>query len=440
MRAVSFKGGVHPSYSKDRSSDCAISELPAPDEIAIPLSQHIGAPAKPCVGKGDEVLIGQPVGEPAGFVSVPVHSSVSGKVKAIEPRPGAMGQPVMSVIVTNDGEDRQVDFEGLGDSWKSADAGDIKELIKNAGLVGMGGAAFPSHVKLSPPPDKPIDTLILNGAECEPYLTADHRVMVERPADVLTGLQIAAKVLGAEKLIVGIERNKPDALDAISAAAEGTRVEVVALKVKYPQGAEKQLIDACLERQVPSAGLPMDVGVVVHNVGTSTAIADAVVAGRPLFKRVVTVTGAMVAEPANLTMRVGTPVAVAIERCKGDLEGTGKLILGGPMMGFTQHTDQVPVTKGTSGILLLAPEDVDTREPGACIRCGRCVEACPMRLVPTDIANLGSRGMYDDADKADALDCIECGSCAFDCPARLPLVQEIRLAKAAIMAAKRKQG
>jgi electron transport complex protein RnfC len=440
MRAVSFRGGVHPSYSKDRSSGCAIAELPAPDEVAIPLSQHIGAPAKPCVGKGDEVLMGQAVGEPAGFVSVPVHAPVSGKVKAIESRPGAMGQAVLSVIVANDGEDRLAELEGLGDDWESADVGTIRELIKNAGLVGMGGAAFPTHVKLSPPPDKPIDTLILNGAECEPFLTADHRVMVERPADVLIGLHIAAKVLGAEKLIVGIERNKPDALDAISAAAEGSGVEVVALEVKYPQGAEKQLIDACLERQVPSGGLPMDVGVVVHNVGTATAMTDAVVAGRPLFRRVVTVTGAKVAEPANLMVRVGTPVGDAIEACKGDLEGAGKLILGGPMMGFAQHTDQVPVTKGTSGILLLGPDEVDTRDPGPCIRCGRCVDACPMRLVPTEIANLSSRGMYEDADKADALDCIECGSCAFDCPARLPLVQEIRLAKAAIMAAKRKQG
>jgi electron transport complex protein RnfC len=440
MRAVSFKGGVHPRYSKDRSSGCAIVELPAPEEVAIPLSQHIGAPAKPCVAKGDEVLIGQPVGEPAGFVSVPVHSPVSGKVKAIEPRPGAMGQPVTSVVITNDGEDRSIDFQGLGDSWQSADAGAIREQIKDAGLVGMGGAAFPTHVKLSPPPDKPIDALILNGAECEPYLTADHRVMLERPTDVLNGLEIAAKVLGAEKLIVAIEQNKPDALDKVSSAAEGTGVEVVALKVKYPQGAEKQLIDACLGRQVPSGGLPMDVGVVVHNVGTSTAIADAVIEGRPLFRRVVTITGARVAEPANMVVSVGTPVSAAIEACKGDLEGAGKLILGGPMMGFAQHTDQVPVTKGTSGILLLAPDEVDAREPGPCIRCGRCVDACPMRLVPTDIANMGSRGMFEDAEKADALDCIECGSCAFDCPARLPLVQEIRLAKAAIMAAKRKGG
>jgi len=440
MKAVTFSGGVHPRYNKDRSSARAIAELPAPAELAIPLSQHIGAPAKACVAKGDEVLMGQPVGEPAGFVSVPVHSPVSGKVTAVEPRPGATGQPVMSVIVANDGEDRPAALEGLGDGWKTADAAAIREQIKRAGLVGMGGAAFPTHVKLSPPPDKPIDALILNGAECEPFLTADHRVMLERPADVLTGLQIAARVLGATRLFVGVERNKPDALDSISRACDGTGVEVVALQVKYPQGAEKQLIDACLKRQVPSGGLPMDVGVVVHNVGTATAIADAVVEGRPLIRRVVTVTGAMVAEPANLMVRVGTPVSEAIAHCQGDLQGAGKLILGGPMMGFAQHSDQVPVTKGTSGILLLAPDEVDARPPGPCIRCGRCVGACPMRLVPTDIANLSSRGLFEDAEKADALDCIECGSCSFDCPARLPLVQRIRLAKAAIIAARRKQG
>jgi electron transport complex protein RnfC len=439
MRAVTFRGGVHPRYSKDRSSAAAVVPLPAPEEAIIPLSQHIGAPAKPCVNKGDEVLMGQMVGEPAGFVSVPQHSPVSGKIKAVEPRPGAMGSPALSVVIENDGEDRPAEIEGLGDSWDSADLDSLKDAIKNAGLVGMGGAAFPSHVKLSPPADKPIDTLILNGAECEPYLTADHRIMVERPTDVLTGLKIAARILGAERMIVGIEQNKPDAIDAISSAAEGTDIEVVALKVKYPQGAEKQLIDASLGRQVKSGGLPMDVGVVVHNVGTSTAIADAVINGRPLFERVVTVTGSQVAEPGNLLVRVGTPISAAIEACKGDLDQTGKLILGGPMMGFAQHSDAVPVTKGTSGVLLIGPDEVDTRDPGPCIRCGRCVDACPMRLVPTDIATLSAREMFEEAEQADALDCIECGSCAYDCPARIPLVQEIRIAKAAILAAKRKQ-
>lgn len=439
MRTVTFRGGVHPRYNKDRSSAAAIVPLPPPDEVVVPLSQHIGVPAKPCVAKGDEVLLGQAVGEPAAFVSVPVHSPVSGKVTAIEPRPGVLGPPVPSVVIASDGQDREAAFQGLGENWESADTDHIREAIKNAGLVGMGGAAFPTHVKLSPPKDKPIDTLILNGAECEPFLTADHRIMLEKPEDVLTGLTIAARVLGAQKRIVAIERNKPDALDAISRAAEGTTIEVVALKVKYPQGAEKQLIDACLDRQVPSGGLPMDVGVVVHNVGTAASIADAVVNGRPLFQRVVTVTGAAVSEPANLLIRIGTPISHAIEVCAGDLDRCGKLILGGPMMGLAQHTSQMPVTKGTSGILLLGKDEVDTRESGPCIRCGNCVGACPMRLVPTDVANLSARGMHEEAEQANALDCIECGSCAFDCPARLPLVQEIRLAKAAIMAAKRKQ-
>ncbi|MCP4675842.1 MAG: electron transport complex subunit RsxC [Deltaproteobacteria bacterium] len=439
MKAVTFSGGIHPRYEKDRTAGLAVKPLPDSDEVVVPLSQHIGAPASACVEKGDEVLRGQAVGEPGGFVSTFIHSPVSGKVKAIEPRPGMGGAPVQSVVISSDGENREAEFEGLGTDWESADADALKELVRKGGLVGMGGAAFPTHVKLSPPKEKPIDAVILNGAECEPFLTSDHRVMLERPDDVITGLAIVQKVLGASKAIIGIEQNKPDAIEAITKAAQGKNVEVFSLEVKYPQGAEKQLIDACLGRQIPSGGLPMDVGVVVQNVGTAAAIADAVILGKPLIERIVTVTGPAIEDPSNLLIKVGTPVNKVIEACGGVKDDIGKLISGGPMMGMAQYTDEVPVTKGTSGLLFLTKDDVDVDDPGPCIRCGRCVRACPMRLPPTEIATYSAKTMIEEAEESGALDCIECGSCSFECPSHITLVQHIRLGKAAIMAAKRKK-
>ena len=439
MKASTFKGGIHPEYNKQRSEKEAIRPLLAPSEIVIPLSQHIGAPATAAVNVGDDVLAGQVIGSAGGFVSVPVHSSVSGKVLAIEPRPSATGPSVQSVIIENDGEYKEADFLGLGDDWENTDISLLRDKIKDAGIVGMGGATFPTHVKLSPPKDKPIDTVILNGAECEPYLTADHRVMLERSEDVITGLRIAMKILGAAQGFVGIEVNKQDAIKVMEKAVNGTKIKVVPLQIKYPQGAEKQLIDACIGRQVPSGKLPMDVGAVVQNVGTSAAIADAVLRGRPLIERVVTVTGAAVGKPSNLLAKVGTPVSYAIEACEGDLEKTGKLILGGPMMGFAQHFATPPIIKGTSGILLLTKDEISTQDPYPCIRCGRCLTVCPMHLVPAEIAVYSSKGMLEEVENFDALDCVECGSCAHECPSGIPLVQLIRLGKAAINAAKRRE-
>ncbi len=438
MTAVTFKGGVHPPDGKAKTQGIAIEAVPPPEELVLPLSQHIGAPAKPCVEPGDEVLMGQVIAEAGGFVSAKIHASVSGKISAIEPRPGMNGLAVPAIVIENNGEDRAVEMTGAGTQWSDLDVDTLKKYVQDGGLVGMGGATFPTHVKLSPPPDKKIDTIILNGAECEPMLTADHRLMLESPASVIDGLKIVMRILGAPKGIIGIEKNKPDAIEIMEKAAAGQGVSVVPLTVKYPQGAEKQLIDACLDRQVPSGGLPMDVGVMVQNVGTAAAIADAVVKGRPLMDRIVTVSGSAVKNGGNFRARLGTPISLLIEAAGGVAGPLGKLIAGGPMMGFAQHSDAISVTKGTSGVLLLSESEVDRRPAEPCIRCGRCIRACPMRICPTEIASFGRAGLVAEAQNADAMDCIECGSCAFGCPARIPLVQEIRLAKALIAQSKRK--
>ncbi|MCU0662500.1 MAG: electron transport complex subunit RsxC [Myxococcota bacterium] len=439
MKALTFRGGVHPRYNKDRTAGVKTALLAPPNEVVIPMTQHIGAPAKPVVEAGAQVLVGQVVGEPVGFVSAFIHSSVSGKVKAVEPRPSMSGVPAMSVVIENDSQDSAAPMKGRGENWGKASKDELKELVRRGGLVGMGGAAFPTHVKLSPPPDKGIDTVILNGAECEPFLTSDHRLMLERPKAVVEGCRIAMAILGAAQGVIGIEANKLDAIGAMTEAVKGTSIRVQPLEIKYPQGAEKQLIDAILGREVPSGGLPMDARVVVQNVGTAAAIADAVIDGKPLYERVVTVTGSAIKEAKNLIVRVGTPVTHIVEACGGVSGELGKLICGGPMMGNAQHTDLVPVTKGTSGLLFLCPAEVDTRPADPCIRCGRCVRACPMRLMPTELAKLSAVGRTSESEAFGILDCIECGSCSYECPSRLPLVQEIRLGKSAIHAARRKQ-
>ncbi len=438
MTNMTFSGGIHPKYNKDKTASLPIDSFNAPAEIIIPLSQHIGAPAIACVAKGDDVKAGQKIGDSGGFVSASVHSSVSGTVKAVELRPGQMGVSVISVVIENDGKYAVADDLPPIDNWESADASVIKDKIAQCGIVGMGGATFPAHVKLSPPASKPIDTVILNGAECEPYLTADHRVMVEYPGDIVTGLKIILKVLGAKKGIIGIEANKPDAIDAISKVCRGSDIDVAVLDVKYPQGGEKQLISAVLGREVASGGLPMDVGVVVHNTGTARAVFQAVVLGIPLYERVVTVTGSAVKKPGNYMIKIGTPVSYVLEQCGVDLKETGKLILGGPMMGFAQYSDKPPVIKGTSGILVLLDKDVNVTDPLPCIRCGRCIEACPMNLVPASLGLFSDRAMFDRAEGADAMDCIECGSCSYECPSQIQLVQKIRLAKSQIMLSRKK--
>ena len=434
----SFKGGVHPEEGKGQTSGIPISDISPPDIVVIPLSQHTGAPSKPVVEPGDEVKVGTKIGEADGFISVPVHSSISGKVVAIEDRPHPLGRRLPAVVIENDGKDDWVDLAGWEDVVDDSPQ-KIREAVKEAGLVGLGGAAFPTHVKISPPEGKSVDTAILNGAECEPVLTSDHRVMLEYPKEVVAGLKIIMRVVGAERGFIGIERNKPDAVRLMreTVAGEGN-IDVVDLKVKYPQGAEKQLIKALTGREVPCGGLPMDVGCLVQNVGTSMGIYEAARYGRPLVSRVVTLAGSVVRNPGNYRVRVGTQFGHVISASGGATGPFSKIIMGGPMMGIAQAADEVPVIKGTSGIILLAEDEVLDDDVSACIRCARCVDHCPMRLVPNEIARFVEKDRLDLAEEYGILDCMECGVCAYVCPSKIGHVQLMKLGKAGLWARKRK--
>mgnify|MGYP001587369892 FL=1 len=430
MALATFKGGIHPPDKKDIAKDRAIKEAKSPQRVVIPLSQHLGAPCKPIVSIGQEVKKGEVIGEPGGFVSAPVHSSVSGKVIAIAEFPNAMGRMINSIVIENDGKEEWTSLKDNPDYIKLS-PDELKEKVRAAGIVGMGGAAFPTLVKLSPPREKPIDTVILNGAECEPYLTADYRLMLEKSTDIVEGLKILMRILGVNKGFIGIENNKPDAIDKMKDAAKNElNIEVCGLKVKYPQGAEKMLISALTGREVPPRGLPMDVRVVVQNVGTALAVYEAARYGKPLIERVVTVTGEGIKTPANLMVKIGALISDIVDECGGFKDSAGKVVSGGPMMGFALSTLDVPVTKGTSGILVIPEEGVvHAEEYGPCIRCGRCIDICPMGLMPSMLSILSEKGHYEDAKEYNLFDCFECGSCAFVCPSKRPIVQFVRLAK-----------
>ncbi|OPL10196.1 MAG: electron transporter RnfC [Firmicutes bacterium ML8_F2] len=441
MGSIVFKGGVHPDYRKEITASLAITKMELPSKVVIPLQQHIGAPCEPLEGieVGAEVKTGQRIAESSGFVSAPIHASISGKITEIGPYNHPLGRPVKAITIESDGRDQWVDdLKPVGDP-SSLTPKEIRKIVQEAGIVGLGGATFPAHVKLSPPEEKPIDVVIINGAECEPYLTADHRVMLEKTEKIVFGLKMMIKALGAEKGIIGIEDNKADAIQAMEQAiAEEDNITINRLHTKYPQGAEKMLILVTTGRKVPSGGLPMEVGVVNHNVGTSVAICDAIREGKPLIERVVTITGEGINRPANMLIRVGTIVSNVLETCGGLKEETRKLILGGPMMGLAQPDADLPVIKGTSGILALTDDDVYLAESSPCIRCAKCVDACPVQLVPTAIAQAAEHGLFKKAEKLHALDCFECGCCAYVCPAKIPLTQLIRIAKAEIVKAKKK--
>ncbi len=465
-----FNGGIHPPYNKELTEGSKIQIGKIPERVVVPLSQHIGLTCEPVVKVGDKVKKGQKIGESPYLangkipVSAPVHTSISGIVASIGPSPHPAGSEVPSISIDSDGTDEWIEGLTEREDYLSIEPEELKHIIYEAGIVGLGGAAFPTHAKLNPPPDKKIRNLILNGAECEPYLTTDHRLMVDRSKDIIQGLKIMMKILSVESAYIGIEENKPDAIEMISEVIEkeptcdigvdvyrdrtglerlisrrkGPTIEVVELETKYPQGAEKQLIKVILGREVPEGGLPMDVGVVVHNVGTAVAVYEAVRYGRPLIERVVTVSGPGIKWPKNLLARIGTPIRQLIEECGGFVGGPGKVIVGGPMMGVSQYTLDVPVVKGTSGIIVFPREYIESEDSNPCIRCGMCVRACPMKLMPNMIALYAELDMPEEAKRYHPLDCIECGCCAYVCPAKRPLVQLIRYAKREILNKKKK--
>jgi electron transport complex protein RnfC len=433
-----FKGGIHPPYNKELASSQPIKVAPVPPEVIIPLSQHIGAPCEPSVSPGDKVKIGQKIGGSEAFVSAPIYSSVAGTVKEIAEVMGFTGAKVRAVIIEADTQ--QPEFEKKpGADLDSLTADKVREIAQEAGLVGMGGAAFPTHVKLTPPKDKTIDTVIINACECEPFLTCDHRLMLERPSDLVAGLKLLMTAVGAKTGIVGIEANKMDAVDAVRKASEGEPgISVEVLEVKYPEGAEKMLIYALSGRKVPPGKLPSEVGCLVQNVGTAVALYEAAAWGKPLYERVLTVTGPGIKQPSNLYVKIGTPISSLIEFCGGFQGEPGKLIMGGPMTGWAQKDESAPIVKGTSGILVLSGDAVDVGEEQDCVRCGKCVDACPMFLVPNYIATYTKEEAWDKAEMYGALDCFECGACSFVCPAYIPHVSYARKAKAEIAALKKR--
>lgn len=402
------------------------------------MAMHIGAPAKVIVKKGDMVAAGDMIGEAAGFVSVPVFASISGEVTAISEIPHPMGQNVAAVEITGDGEERTSTLPPI-ENWKNQTNETLVNRVRDAGIVGRGGASFPTHVKLSPPKEKNIDTLIINGAECEPYLTADHRLMLERTRQFLTGTLIVQQILGVNKSYIGIEKNKADAIAAVRNFIKENSLSsltVIPLETKYPQGGEKQLIHAITKREVPSGKLPMDVGCVVTNVGTAHSIYKAVVLGAPLYRRVVTVTGPLVKKPANVVAPVGTAVEEILKYCDTDIASIKKCLMGGPMMGMALSSLKAPIIKSTSGLLVLDKTTPADQEYN-CINCGACVHACPIHLIPSHFSKLVKRSKFEECEEKNILDCIECGSCAFVCPSKINLVHAIRLGKNRIIAARK---
>ena len=426
MAKLTFIGGIHPYDGKDLSKDRAIQDVLPGKELAYPLSQHIGAPAKPIVAKGDRVLVGQKIADAGGFVSAPVHSSVSGTVKAIESRRVATGDMVMSIIIENDGLYEEAGFSAR----KSLDAvkrEEIVGLVREAGIVGMGGAGFPTHVKLSPKEPEKIDVVIANCAECEPYLTSDYRRMLEEPEKLVGGLKIILKLFPNAHGVLAVEDNKPDCISLLKQCTKDEpQISVKTLKTKYPQGGERQLIYAVTGRKINSTMLPADVGCVVNNVDTMVAVYRAVMEGRPLMERIVTVTGDAVANPANFRVRIGSSYEEVLEAAGGFREQPEKIICGGPMMGFAMFGLKVAITKTSTALLALSKDEVSAMEPGPCINCGRCVEVCPGRVVPSRLADYAEH--YDEeAFLANyGMECCECGCCSYVCPAKRPLTQQIK--------------
>ncbi|MCQ4923704.1 electron transport complex subunit RsxC [Tissierella carlieri] len=436
---LTFKGGVHVPHSKELTEKKALEYAKEPSIVYIPLHQHTGAPCEPIVNVGDRVKVGQKIGQSQAFVSAPVHSSVAGTVKSITTITTPTGINATCVVIESDGTNEMDETIKPKGSLEQLSSKEIIDIIKEAGITGMGGAGFPTHVKLSPPPEKKIDTVIINGAECEPFLTSDHRLMLEMPEKIVFGLKAIMKALNVERGFIGIENNKMDAVDTLKAVIKPQdNIQIVTLKAKYPQGDEKRLINATTGRKVPSGGLPMDVSCVVNNVSTAKAVAEAILEGKPLYERVVTVTGNGVNEPRNLIVKIGTLFQEVISQAGGFNGVPGKVIMGGPMMGLSQFSTEVPVIKGSGGILVLTEKEAAAQKVSPCIKCGKCIEACPVHLQPLFISAYALKSDFQGAEKYGALDCVECGSCSFICPAKRPLVESIRLAKREVLAKRKK--
>lgn len=438
MKAT-FRGGVHPAHGSKAQTQGLATRSFVSDTVRIIMNMNIGAPSQPCVAKGDHVKIGQVIGEPVGFLGLPVHASVSGEVVSVEPIPYLSEQPAMCVTIHNDFADEWVELHPLG-SVETVDPALIIPAIKNAGICGLGGASFPTHVKLSIKPEQKCDCIIANGAECETHLTCDHRLMLENPVRVVDGLRAAMRAINVKEGIIAIEDNKPDAIEAMRKACQGREgVRVQVLKTKYPQGGEKQLIETVTGRQVPSGGLPIQAGVIVMNVATCAAVADAVIDGKPLVERIVTVTGA-VRQPANLRLRIGTITEDIIGECGGFSGDVGKVIFGGAMTGMCAPNTSIPIAKATGGILVLDKQDAASVEEGPCLRCGKCVEVCPIGLHPLKIKIAADADRIDECKRLHVMDCTLCGSCSFICPAHRWLTASFKVAKQKLAAQAKKGG
>jgi Na+-translocating ferredoxin:NAD+ oxidoreductase subunit C len=433
LHGSNFSHGVHPPEHKELTAARPIRRMPYPSEVVIPLRQHAGKPAKLVVREGDRVLRGDVLGEADGFVSAPVHASASGRIAEIGLWPHPDGSMDTAVRIEVERYSPQVPRPRLVPHWEDLSVDQIVRAVQQGGVVGLGGAAFPTHVKLAPPRDITVDTIILNGAECEPYLTTDHRIMVEYPERVHLGARIMLRTLGARRAVIGVERNKPDAI----AALERTRptdidVSILPLTVKYPQGAEKMLIKSVTGREVPSGKLPVSLGVVVQNVGSAASIAEIFDTGLPLLERIVTVSGPGVREPANLIVPVGTKLRDLLAACGGVTDDAEEIIFGGPMMGVAQSSLDVPIVKGTTGVIVLTAPDLNPANSYPCIRCGRCLDACPVFLNPSALADYARKGRYEEMEAMHLMDCMLCGSCSYVCPSKIPLSQLFQAGKTAL--------
>ncbi|MGL5058127.1 MAG: electron transport complex subunit RsxC [Fusobacteriaceae bacterium] len=431
MNIFGFKGGIHPKDNKNQTENKTTERISMPNMLYIPMLQHIGTPLDPIVQVGEKVLKGQKIAESSAFLVAPIHAPTSGTVKKIDSYHFPLMGKVKTIFLEPDGEELWCELEKI-ENWKKSEKEDLLNHIKDKGIVGLGGASFPTHIKLNPPSEAQVDTLLINAAECEPYLNSDNRTILEKSSEILEGIEILRKILGVKNIVIGIEDNKKIAIQKLKEIFNGTDIKIAVVKTLYPQGGEKQLIKSVLNREVPSGKLPLNVGVVVQNIATAAAVYEAVVNGIPLIEKIITVSGGAVKNPKNIVALIGTQIGELLNATEADREKIDRLVVGGPMMGMAQYTDDVPVVKGTSGVLGLTKEETNRCKPRPCIGCGKCVDACPMGLPPVMYARLGEFGYWEQMKTHNLMDCIECGCCTFICPSNRPLAESIKLGKVKI--------